>query len=160
MTIQEQLKCALAKVPGAVAIVATQTAEGAPVGLTVTSFAALSLEPPLILFSIDHRSRSVGPLTQRRHFSVNVLAEHQSHLARILSSKDDDKWNRLAYTVTDREVPMPTGCVATFECERYDVRPAGDHLIIIGRVTSCAREHGALPLLYCDRQYQQLGATI
>ncbi len=152
----ETFKGTLAALPGAVAIIGSEDEDKGLVGLTVTSFTPVSLDPALVLFCIDNAARCFASIARCTHFSVNVLAEDQRHTASTFASKSDDKWFGLDYDRGATGAPIIRGCVANLECERGAVLPGGDHAIVVGRVLHCRWGESVRPLLYCNRAYREL----
>jgi flavin reductase (DIM6/NTAB) family NADH-FMN oxidoreductase RutF len=131
-----------------VTIVTMRTAEGALVGLTASSFNSVSLEPPLVLWSLARSSSSMPALGAGSHYAINILAADQKDLAEQFAQKKTDRWLNVAFTEGASGAPVIAGCAATFECfnrSRYD---EGDHVIFVGEVERCAHREGAAPLLY------------
>jgi flavin reductase (DIM6/NTAB) family NADH-FMN oxidoreductase RutF/DNA-binding MarR family transcriptional regulator len=122
------------------------------VGMSVNSFAALSLEPPLVLWSIRRQSGSLESFRRAGHFAVNVLAEDQVELANLFANPKEDKFARSAWTRGASGAPLLHGTIAQFECELDQLVEGGDHLILIGRVTRYARYTGE-PLLFAQGRY-------
>ena len=111
-----------------------------PIGITVASFNSVSLDPPLILFSVDRRSLSLGDLAGAEGYAVNVLDETQQHLSNCFAKANGDKWGWRADAADDDGAVLLPDALATFECEPYAQYDGGDHVIFVGRVTRhCAR---------------------
>jgi len=118
-----------------ITIVTTRDGEGKPVGLTVNSFNSVSLDPPLVLWSID-RKASLFPIFEAAEwYAVHVLTAQQQHLSDAFYQKPaHERFEGLQLEEGLGDLPLLTGCSARFEC-RVDARhPGGDHLILIGRV--------------------------
>jgi flavin reductase (DIM6/NTAB) family NADH-FMN oxidoreductase RutF/DNA-binding MarR family transcriptional regulator len=115
--------------------VVTAEVGGERVGLTMNSFASLSLDPPLILWSIGKTSRSYAAFSTARHFAINVLSAKQVAVSRAFTnSAATDKFAGIAWSPGRNGAPVLDGAVAVVECERDVLYPGGDHLIIVGRV--------------------------
>ena len=131
-----------------VTIVTTRTAAGVLVGLTASSFNSVSLDPPLVLWSLARSSGSMPALGTGSHYAVNILAADQKALAEQFAQKKTDRWLDVEFTEGASGVPVISGCAATFECfnrSRYD---EGDHVIFVGEVERCTHVAGASPLLF------------
>lgn len=126
--------------------------DGRPVGLTAGSFSSLSLDPPLILWSIGRSSRSFAVFAQAPSFNVNVLADDQIDISQHFGSSADDKFSGIEWFRGRNGCPVLPGIVALFESEREAVYDGGDHLIIIGRVRRFVRYAGK-PLLFVQSRY-------
>lgn len=117
-----------------VTIVTTCDAAGNDVGLTANSFNSVSLDPPLVLWSLAKSSSSLNAFVGSRHFAVHILAADQQKLSESFARRSTDKFAGLVSERGHGGVPLLDGCVARFECEtafRYD---GGDHEIFVGRV--------------------------
>ena len=134
-----------------VTIITTET-EDQRAAVTVNSFASVSLEPPLVLWSISHGSRSYSLFKNGSHFAVNILASTQMHVSRHFSSKVEDKFADAAWWPGEFGSPLLDGCLAHFECETYSQVEGGDHTILIGLVRRASRFEGE-PLLFAQGQY-------
>lgn len=131
-----------------VTIVTALTADGEPIGLTANSFNSVSLDPPLVLWSLSQAAASLPAFRAGSHYAVNVLAADQRALAERFAIRGVDRWAGLAYDKGLAGVPLLTGAAATFECfnrSRYD---EGDHVIFVGEVERCSWRQGASPLLF------------
>jgi flavin reductase (DIM6/NTAB) family NADH-FMN oxidoreductase RutF len=153
------MRTALGRFATGVTIITCRDADGAPVGLTANSFQALSLDPPLVLWSLRLESPTLAAFGVARHFSVNVLAESQIDLSRRFASSEADKFAAGHWRDGEAGVPLLDGAAAIFECETASTQPAGDHLLIIGRVLRLS--DGALPpLLFHGGRYHLLGEIL
>ena len=131
-----------------VTIVTTRTAEGRPVGLTAKSFNSVSLEPPLVLWSLSQAAASLAAFRAGSHYAINVLAADQKALAERFAAKGADRWSGVDSVPGAGGAPLIAGSAATFECfirSRYD---EGDHVIFVGEVERCTWRPGAAPLLF------------
>jgi flavin reductase (DIM6/NTAB) family NADH-FMN oxidoreductase RutF len=120
---------------------------GDPVGITVTSFNSLSLEPPLILWSLGRDGGSFACFQVGTPFAVNVLSGAQKPLAERFARVGIPKFDGVATHVGLDGVPLIAGCVAYFECHVDARYPGGDHDIIVGRVRRLYNV-GSNPLLF------------
>lgn len=139
-----------------VTVVTTQEANGSLRGFTANSFSSVSLDPPLLLVCLSKAAASCEVFSQAATFAVNILSEQQKALSGTFASKRPDKFTDADYTRSASGNPIFAGTVAWFDCDRHNVVDAGDHVILIGRVTSYA--HGdANPLGYARGGYFTLG---
>ncbi|MCE2970231.1 MAG: flavin reductase family protein [Burkholderiales bacterium] len=152
-TAAQELRRALAQYATGVAIVTTTAADGSPVGLTVNSFASVSLEPPLVLWSLAHKAASLAAFRDCSHYLVHVLAADQLDLARRFATHGADRFGGIAWETNDRGLPMltPPG-VAWFECGNRAQYDEGDHTILVGRVDAYVCT-GGVPLVFHDSRY-------
>jgi flavin reductase (DIM6/NTAB) family NADH-FMN oxidoreductase RutF len=140
----------MASVPAPVTVVTT-FADGRPHGSTVSSFASLSLDPPMVLIALDLGSGLLRLLRRAGRFAVNVLASDQRELALAFARKGDDRFGEVSWTMTGG-LPRLAGVTAWLACEVDGIVTGGDHGIAMGRVV--AAEHSALPpLTYHRRLY-------
>ncbi len=130
----QNLRVALAEFATGVTIVTTQDADGAPIGLTVNSFNAVSLTPPLVLWSLDKSSRTIAAFTGNPNFAIHILAADQEALAMRFASRVEDRFADLSIGHGIAGVPLITGALATLECHVHKRVEAGDHYIFIGWV--------------------------
>ncbi len=126
--------------------------EGQLAGMSVNSFAALSLDPPLVLWSIRRQSASLTAFSQASHFAVNVLSAQQVDLSAQFSRPGDDKFAQSRWTPGLSGVPLLADTIASLQCRREQLIEGGDHLIVIGRVEHYAR-YGGEPLLFTQGRY-------
>jgi len=155
----DELRRALGRFVTGVTIVACRGADGAPVGLTANSFNALSLEPPLVLWSLRRASGSIDAFTQASHFAVNVLAEDQVDLSRRFARPSSARFEAGEWSDGQGGAPVLAGCVAVFECRRRSHHEAGDHVLFIGEVERIAAGAEA-PLVYHAGHYRMLGEQL
>lgn len=141
-----------------VTIVTAPTVEGPPIGMTVSSFNSVSLDPPLILFSIAHTARSLEELRRAPAFAVNVLAADQIELSNRFARPSDDKWVGIEFEPGHGGAPLFPGSAGSFECEPYAVYDGGDHEIFVGRVLHHRADSEATPLLFHGGSYRELAA--
>ena len=143
-----------------VTIVTTCDAEKRPTGLTCSSFASVSLDPPLILVCVDHKAQSFPALRAGGRFAVNILSSGQEAVSRrFATSKVIDKFEGVAHMVTDFGLPLLAEALAHLECTTVNMHPEGDHTIFVGRVERISVPGGE-PLLYFKGQYQRLAESI
>jgi len=138
-----------------VTIMTAQNAQGEKVGVTANSFNSVSLEPPLILWSIDKRSSSFSIFEQATHFAVNILSADQIELSNKFARSKDDKYANVDFELGAGNVPLLKECSAVFECERFNIIEGGDHWIILGRVVNF-QDNGRSPLLYHQGAYSSV----
>ena len=145
---------------GVTIITCVDPATGERVGLTANSFSALSLEPPLVLWSLRRASASLAAFELSPHFAINVLAEAQADLSRrFASGKEPDKFGAGQWSEGVGGVPVLGGSTAVFECERVSAQVAGDHVLFVGRVLRLA-DAALPPLLFHGGRYHLLGEIL
>ena len=138
-----------------VTVVTTRDQTGQPVGLTANSFSSVSLDPPLILFCLARSSTNVESFRQAEHFAINVLHIGQQPTSGVFA-RSGDRFQDVAWETWDTGVPILSGALASFECATDRIVEAGDHLVIIGRVTRARFEPRRDPLLYFRGKYRRL----
>jgi flavin reductase (DIM6/NTAB) family NADH-FMN oxidoreductase RutF len=141
-----------------VTIVTTLDPEGRLLGITANSFSSVSLDPPLVLFSLARKAYSFDAFQRARHFAVNVLAEDQSDLSDTFARARADKWAGVRFDVWDTDCPIITGALAQFECRTHSTHDGGDHMVFIGAVERMAIDSSKRPLIFHRGRYRQLEA--
>ena len=141
---------ALGKFATGVTIVTCQSGRG-PLGMTANSFASVSLDPPLVLWSPARASRRFASFEAAERFAIHVLGDEQHHCCRMFATEGDN-FAGLDWRPGHGDVPLIEGCLARFECARYAVHDGGDHAIIVGRVTSATFREGG-PLVFSEGAY-------
>jgi flavin reductase (DIM6/NTAB) family NADH-FMN oxidoreductase RutF len=141
-------RASLAMFATGVTIVTARTEGGGLVGLTANSFNSVSLDPPLVLWSLARAAGSMPALSTGSHYAVNILAADQRDLAERFATRDVDRWNGVAFTEGRGGAPLLTGAAATFECFNRSRYAEGDHVIFVGEVERCSHREGASPLLF------------
>jgi flavin reductase (DIM6/NTAB) family NADH-FMN oxidoreductase RutF len=128
------LRSALGRFSTGVAIVTTLTPDARPTGVTVNSFGSVSLEPPLVLFSLARRAAIYGVFAPARAFTVNVLGQGQKLVSNRFTRPGSLVWDDIAHRTGANGCPVLADSLAWFECERHTEYDGGDHGIIVGRV--------------------------
>ena len=155
----QAMRAALGRFATGVTIVTCLDAQGQRVGLTVNSFSALSLQPPLVLWSLRRASPSLAAFAGAGHFAVNVLADAQVELSRRFASPQAEKFADGMWRDGEGGAPVLSGCAAVFECELQSQQDAGDHVLFIGRVLRFA-DLGLAPLVFQSGRYHLLGEIL
>jgi flavin reductase (DIM6/NTAB) family NADH-FMN oxidoreductase RutF len=146
---------ALGQFAAGVTVVTTRDAQGRSLGLTVTAFASVSLEPPLVLVCVDHRSEAHVGFRHAGLFGVSILAEGQEEVSRRFAVGGAAKFTGLELATGTTGVPLIPGALAHLECRVQATHDAGDHRIYVGEVLAVDVKPGR-PLLYRDRDYRKL----
>ena len=158
----QHLRRALGRYTTGVTIITCVDGQGEWHGLTANSFSSLSLDPPLVLWSLRNASPSLAPFSVATHFAVNVLAQAQLDLSRRFASSRAERHERFEegpWSSGLSGLPVLTGCAAVFECRTVSQQPAGDHLLLIGEVLAC-RETALPPLVFQGGHYRLLGEAL
>jgi flavin reductase (DIM6/NTAB) family NADH-FMN oxidoreductase RutF len=141
----------LAEFATGVTVIAT-SANGERFGLTSNSFASVSLDPPLVLWSIRRESKSFAAFAACSHFSVNILADDQIELSQRFARSGPDKFRDIDWRAGEGDAPLFAGVAASFECVRSQTHDGGDHLILVGEVLRYSR-YDRQPLLFVKGRY-------
>ena len=135
--------------------VVTTAHDGHLYGMTVSSFASLSLKPPLILICVENALTTRTAISESGQFAVNILEKRQEHLSRRFATRDNDKFVGVAWHSSRFGLPVLEGALAVIECQLRDTVAAGDHSIFVGEVLDAEIGQGS-PLLYYRRGYHEL----
>jgi flavin reductase (DIM6/NTAB) family NADH-FMN oxidoreductase RutF len=145
---QPEFRAALGMFATGVTIVTARAANGKLVGLTANSFNSVSLEPPLVLWSLSRAAGSLAAFSTGSHYAINILAADQQELAKRFAARGVDRWSGVAFESGAGGAPLLAGAAATFECFNRSRYIEGDHVIFVGEVEHCAHRAGASPLLF------------
>ena len=136
---ERELRDAMGCFATGVTVVTTMTDRG-PLGMTVSSFASVSLDPPLVLWSPARKSARFAAFEAASHFAVHILSEDQRSLAETFAKSGIEGFDNLVYSLGLGEAPLLNGCSARFECSHSAGHDGGDHLIVVGevlRISTC-----------------------
>lgn len=146
------LRQALGRFATGVTVITTRTDDGKYEGLTANSFSAVSLDPPLVLWSLRLAAPSLESFRQAGHFVVNVLSTAQSHASRHFATPRHDKFEDVEFSTGIGGCPMLDESLAIFECRTESMIEGGDHIIFIGRVARAHYRDGE-PLIFAAGRY-------
>ncbi|MFF8957363.1 flavin reductase family protein [Streptomyces sp. NPDC014894] len=150
----EAFKDALALLPAALAIVTTRDENGRRWGLTASSVASVSLDPPLVLVGISHTSSCFKALSRAPGFVINLLGDRHRELARRFATSGIDRFAGQPFTDwPGTALPHLADAHAAFRCRTVDRVRAGDHDLLIGRLTELRADGGESPLLWYRRGF-------
>ncbi len=155
--MSQELRDALARLASGVVVVSAASA-GRYHGLTASSLVSVSLEPALVLVSLEHDTATLAAVRESRRFSVNVLTRQQEFFAERFAGRApavDGGWKAIPHRLGANGVPLIEGCALWLECDVTDVRTAGDHDLCLGAVTAAERGGGD-PLILWDRSFWSL----
>jgi len=147
---------ALGQYAAGVTVVTTRDGAGRPLGLTVTAFASVSLEPPLVLVCVDNRSEANAGFRESGMFGVSVLAEDQETVSQRFAAGGPAKFSGVDLRPGQTGVLLVPGALAHLECRVVASHPGGDHTIYLGQVLTLAAWPGR-PLLHQGSIYCRLG---
>lgn len=151
-----QFRQLLGRFATGVSVVTARRADGVPVGMTASSLASVSLDPPLLLVSVDRSNDMYAALQTAPHFAVNILAFDQEALSRAFAAVAPNRFDGVGYRESRRGVPLLDGALAHVECDKHSSVPAGDHTVFFGLVTG-GTVTDRRPLLYYRGGYASLG---
>ncbi|MCK7598279.1 flavin reductase family protein [Microbulbifer sp. CAU 1566] len=138
-----------------VTVITTLDAKGQPVGMTVNSFNSVSLDPALILWSIDRASLSYAAFTEGERFVVHILKGDQQHVSNLFAGRGADKFGQVKWHAGPGNVPQLDDCAAMFHCRRAQNIDGGDHTILLGEVLEFSASGGE-PLVFHRGSYRAL----
>lgn len=149
---------ALGRFASGVCVVTTTDEDGKPAGVTISAFASLSMDPPLVLFCIGKASANLSAWLNGAHFSINVLSDQQTVISQMFASQNNDKFATTPGSSGENGCFAIDGCLVTLECRRTRIHDEGDHYIIIGLVERAAfGDSEGKPLLRFRAAYGRLG---
>ncbi|TXS95647.1 flavin reductase family protein [Parahaliea maris] len=151
-----ELRNALGRFATGVCIITTTTDEHQPIGMTANSFAAVSLEPPLVLWSLQNNSDVYRDYAAARYFNINVLSSEQEALSGEYARKGEHALKAEHFRPGKYGAPVIRNALVTFECELDATHSGGDHLIIVGRVRNMTHRPTGKPLLFYGGAYGEL----
>lgn len=149
------LRDALGEFATGVAVVTARGGDGQPVGVTINSFASVSLDPPLVLWSLGLQSPSLALFESCSHYAINILAAEQIDLSQRFSQSQDDRFAGIDTEVGAGGAPLLPGCSAWFECRNEMRYPGGDHVILVGYIENFRRQEKS-PLIFHGGRYRTL----
>jgi flavin reductase (DIM6/NTAB) family NADH-FMN oxidoreductase RutF len=135
-------------VTGVTVITAIDPSDGAPAGLAANSFTSVSLDPPLVAFCAAYASSTWPRIQVAGKFCVNILGEAQEDLCRVMASKGGDKFAGVGWSPSRMGSPVLEGALAYIDCTIESEHPAGDHVIVVGRVHELGLEDEGRPLAF------------
>lgn len=128
---------ALSQFATGVTVITTCLEDGRFFGLTASSFNSLSLDPPLVLWSLSSSAKSLPLFTDNTHYVINVLAADQAALAERFAQRIDNRFDGVEFVLSNTGLPIIQGATAWFECHNRSRYPEGDHVIFVGEVERC-----------------------
>lgn len=150
------LRNALGRFATGIAVVTAIDPDGHPVGLTVNSFSAVSLNPPLVLWCLGNGSNNLEAFRRASHYAINILAAGQQDLSNRFATWPTDRFAGQPWQPGLGGAPVFPGCCATFEVANESEHAGGDHTIFVGRVERYAETADLEPLLFYGGGYRWL----
>ncbi len=151
-----ELRNAFGQFPTGVTVITANPDGYQPFGMTVNSFASLSLSPPLLLWSLQNDSECWDAFQASNQYAVNVLAEDQEPLSRLYAKKGDHVLDKKHYRIGESGCAVLNNVIASFECSIQERVDGGDHTILIGRVLEFDSVSDAKPLVFFGGQYRRI----
>lgn len=160
MTFTERrLRDALGMFPTGVAVVTARGADGELQGITVNSFNSVSLDPPLVLFSLSRKLFSLNAFLAADAFAINFLQEDQQQLSARFNKALSNKWEQVTHQPGITGAPILVPALAVLECRPYAQYDGGDHVILVGQVEHIECRECNSPLVYFRGRYHKLDFT-
>jgi len=153
-----EFRNALGHFPTGVVLVTAPVDGREPLAMTVSSFNSVSLDPPLVLFSIARTAPSLAALLAAPRFAISVLRHDQSDLSTRFAFARDEKWDGVEPVLGETGCPLIRPCLASFECTHFAHHEGGDHLIIVGRVERFDTAPEGDPLVFFRGSYHHIAA--
>jgi len=154
----DQFRQVLGHFATGVTVVTTTNGDGRPTGLTASAFTSVSLDPPLVLVCVDHKSQSYPALLERGRFVVNVLTTQHQDVSRRFATSRLDKFDGVPHRIGALGLPLLDGALAQLECVTVGTHVEGDHTILVGRVERAHLGSGE-PLVYYRGRYDRLSGA-
>jgi len=148
----QAFRTALGTFTTGVTIITTQAEDGSPVGITANSFNSVSLNPPLVLWSLSKKARSLPVFSTGKHWNVHVLSTEQESLSGRFATQGEDKFAEIQFDNGVSEAPLLQDCTARFQCRTAFQYEGGDHVIFVGEVLAFDHSERA-PLAFQSGQY-------
>jgi flavin reductase (DIM6/NTAB) family NADH-FMN oxidoreductase RutF len=151
------LRGALGEFATGVAVVTARGSGEELIGVTMSSFNSVSIDPPLVLFSVDRRARSLPAMLEAKGFAINILARDQENISNQFARALSNKWDQVKISIGHAEAPLISGALAHFECAPFATYDGGDHVIFVVRVVRHATgERAAAPLIFFRGRYRDI----
>jgi len=135
-----------------VTIITTRGTDGSPIGITANSFNSVSLNPPLVLWSLAKSAYSLEAFSTAQHWNVHVLSVEQEALSGRFASAGEDKFQGIELDRGINDIPLLHNCTARFQCRTAFIYEGGDHVIFVGEVLDFDKSH-LPPLAFQSGQY-------
>jgi len=158
MFSSQQFREVMAGYATGVAVATAALPDGRRAGLTINSFTSVSLDPPLVLFCLEHKAAASAVFAEAEGFAVNILREGQENLSKAFAMRGQDemRWQGLETETWESGAPILPETLASLDCRMEARHEAGDHVILVGRVLRLERR-GGQPLVYWSSAYQKIG---
>jgi flavin reductase (DIM6/NTAB) family NADH-FMN oxidoreductase RutF len=152
-----ELREVLGLYPTGIIVVTAKAADGALYGVTVNSFSSVSLDPPLVLFSLSRKLPTLAAVLSAKTFAIHFLREDQKHISARFARAQSDKWEGMPYRAGVTGSPVLEAALAVLECELYTQYDGGDHVIVLGRIAHIEKNAGCHALVFYRGRYHTVG---
>ena len=149
---------ALGQFPTGVTVITTNTLDNEPIGVTASSFNSVSVDPPLVLWSVAKNAYSAEIFQKAEHFAVNILEKTQTDISNTCARQGEDKFANINCNEGLGKSPIIVGAAAHFECKTWSIYEGGDHYIVVGEVLNYAYDKTKKPLVFAQGNYAKLEA--
>lgn len=147
----------LSRFASGVTVVSARDEAKNPIGVTVSAFSSLSLDPPLVLICLDNATSNLQDYTGGRAFAVNILSSEQDDVSNAFAFPGPrPPFEQVTYSEGELDLPLIDGALASLQCTTHAVHPGGDHVIVVGLVKYAKWELNVNPLVYAGGLYQSL----
>jgi len=153
----EMLREVMGLYPTGITVVTAKAADGAPYGVTVNSFSSVSLDPPLVLFSLSRKLHTLSALLSAKAFAIHFLREDQKYISARFAKALANKWEDVPYREGNTGSPIIEPALAVLECELYAQYDGGDHVIVLGRIAHMEKDPACNPLVFFRGKYHTIG---
>ena len=150
------LRNAFGRFATGVCVVSASSPETGPMGMTINSFSSVSLDPPLVMWSLQNNSECFSLFTGARQFAINILADDQHELSALYARKNEHALRARDFTTGRNGAPILRGALAVFECDLWRSYEGGDHTLLIGKVKALHNRPTGKPLLFYSGGYREL----
>ncbi len=154
-----QLRDVLGCFATGVTVITTAAEDGSPIGLVVNSFSSLSLDPPLVQWSIARQTPSYGAFRDHNAFAVNIMGADARDIALQFARPARNKFAGVRWEPGFMGVPLLSDALAFVECRTVDRLPGGDHEILVGQVQRCCSRQGD-PLVFYRGDFATIGERL
>jgi flavin reductase (DIM6/NTAB) family NADH-FMN oxidoreductase RutF len=151
-----ELRNALGRFATGVCLITTVDKDNKPLAMTANSFSSVSLDPPLVLWSLQNNSDVYDAFANPQHFAINILATEQQDLSNRYAKKDHHVLDDAHFRDGKYGAPIVRDALVNFECELEATHEGGDHLIIVGRVKEMHQRPSGSPLLFFAGAYREV----
>lgn len=152
----KEFRFALGNFPTGVTVITSVTKDGALLGTTANSFSSVSLDPPLVLFSLDRGAYSLDAYLEAGVFAVNVLSLNQQDISNRFAGVFGEKWSNVPYDIWETGSPILKDTIASFDCRAWNIYDGGDHVIFVGEVLKMSHLTDGEPLVFFRGKYGAL----